>query len=138
MVEFNEQPTSTQKTLDATDAQEIYGLIKQFGDADKAFKNKQGSDLEPQHFPMVSKEADRLFKEMSKYASGKVVITPEQSHFDEETGEKIIDQEAVYYKLTTESDFKAQFSSDYLDVAEVYSDWKGNRTWTEIKNNTQQ
>lgn len=134
MVEFNTVPTSNQKPLDATDAQEIYGLIKQYGDADKAFKNKSGSALEPQHFPTVSKEADRLFKEMNRYASGNVVVTPEQSHFDEETGEKIIDQEAEYYTLSTESDFKAQFTSDLLDVNEVYNDWKGERTWTQIKN----
>lgn len=134
MVDFNEQPTSSTPELDASTAQEIYALIKQHGDIDKAYKNKGNSLYEPEHFKQVDKEADRLFNEMSRYANGNVLLEPEQSHFDEESGEKVIDSEAVYYALSTETDFKSQFSSDYLDVNTVYSDWKGDRTWTNIKN----
>jgi len=132
MVDFNLTPTSNQAELTAVDAQLIYGLIKEFGDADKAFKNKHGSDLEPQHFPIVSKEADRLFVEMSRYATGNVILEAEVSHFDVDSNEMVIDSPTVYYKLTTETDFKAQFTSDLLDVEEVYKDWKGSRTWAEI------
>lgn len=134
MVDFNESPTKSTPELDSTTAQEIYALIKEHGDADKAYKNKGNSDYEPEHFKQTNDEADRLFKEMNKYASGRVLLEEEESHYDEETGEKVIDKEAVYYELTTETDFKEQFSSEYLDVNEVYYDWKGDRTWSEIKN----
>lgn len=133
MVDFKLKPTSNQTELTELDAQLIYSLIKKYGDADNAFKKKTGSDLEPQHFALVSKEVDRLFADMNKYASGNVLLDPEVSHFDEVSGEKVIDSPAVYYKLTTETDFKSQFTSDLLDVSEVYKDWKGDRTWTEIK-----
>lgn len=133
-MEFKERPTSSTPEITAEIAGKVYDLIKQYGDADTAFKSQSDSAIDPEHFKTTDKEADRLFKEMNRYTSGDVLLEPEQYHFDEETGEKIIDSKAVYYTLTTERNFKAQFSSNLLDVAEVYTDWKGNRTWTQIKN----
>jgi len=133
MVEFKTAPTNSTSELTSEIASNVYSEIKSHGDADTAFKAQTDSSIDPEHFKTVNNEVDRLFSEMNKYASGNVLLEPEVSHFDEETGEKVVDSEAVYYKLTTETDFKSQFSSDYLDIAEVYNDWKGSRTWTEIK-----
>jgi len=138
MVDFTTKGGNSTPELTAEIAGNIYALIKQEGNADLAFKSQESSQYEPEHFKLVDKEVDRLFKEMNKYAYGRVLLEPEEYHFDEETGEKVIDSEAVYYNLTTETDFKNQFSSDILDVNTVYNDWKGDKTWTVIKTNTQQ
>jgi len=133
MVDFKEKPVCSTKELIPSVAKEIYLLIKQYGDSDSSFKEKGNSDYEPEHFKLVDKEIDKLFSDMTRYASGNVLLEPEVNHIDEITGEIIIDIPASYYVLTTETDFKKQFSSDYLDISIVYGDWKGDKTWTEIK-----
>ena len=132
-MDFTTKGGNSTPVLTSDIAGEIYALIKLEGNADLAFKNQENSQYEPEHFKEVDNEADRLFKEMNKYAYGRVLLEAEQSHYDEETGEKVIDSEAVYYSLTTETNFKSQFSSELLDVNTVYNDWKGDKTWTQIK-----
>ncbi len=45
------------------------------GDVDKAYKLKGNSDYEPEHFSQTAEEAERLFNEMNRYASGSVILT---------------------------------------------------------------
>lgn len=136
MINFNPEPTTSTPEITSEIAQVIYALIKEYGDADKAYKLKGNSDYEPKHFTETAQEAERLFNEMSLYASGGKILQEGTPEVYGEDGE--IETEAIpptYYTLTTEEDFKAQFSSDLLDVNTVYTDWKGDKTWTEIKNN---
>ena len=133
-----EAETKTEQ-ITKDDGMVIYNLIKSNPSLSPAqLINIDGNNYLYTSFKEVIDEKDRLFNEFSRYASGSVLLTPEEFHFDEETGEKVIDKKAVYYTLTTETDFKAQFNSDLLDVNEVYNDWKGSRTWTEIKSGEQQ
>ena len=120
-MEFTEQPTNSTPALTVEVAQTIYGLIKTYGSADKAYKLKGNSDYEPEHFSIVDKEIDRLVRELNEHKNGKL-ISAEVSHIDEETGEKVIGQEAVYYSYTTDEDLAEQVSSDYLDVSLIITD----------------
>lgn len=136
MINFNPEPTTSTPELTSEIAQAIYTLIKTHGDADKAYKLKGNSDYEPEHFTQTANEIERLFNEMNRYASGSVVLEAGTPATYNEEGE--IETEAVepvYFTPTTETNFKEQFSSDLLDVNIVYTDWKGDRTWTEIKTN---
>jgi len=120
-MEFKTQPTNSTPALTAEVAQEIYSLIKTYGSADRAYKDKGNSDYEPEHFSIVDKEIDRIVRELNEYKNGKL-ISAEVSHIDEETGEKVIDSEAVYYEYTTDEDLANQVSSDYLDVSLIITD----------------
>ena len=62
-MEFKTQPTNSTPALTAEVAQEIYGLIKTYGSADRAYKDKGNSDYEPEHFNIVDKEIDRIVRE---------------------------------------------------------------------------
>jgi hypothetical protein len=119
-MDFNEQPTNSTPALTAEIAGQVYNLIKQFGNADKAYKLKGDSLIDPEHFSLVDKEIDRIVKELREYKAGKL-LEAEESHFDEE-GNKVIDKEAVYYTYTTDEDLALQVSSDYLDVATIIED----------------
>jgi len=132
-MDFTIKPTNSTPELTSEVAQTIYAEIIEHGNADLAFKAQVDSAYEPEHFKLVDKEIDKLFSDMNRYSSGNVLVEPEVNHIDEITGEIIIDSPANYYILTTETDFKKQFSSDYLDISVVYGDWKGDKTWTEIK-----
>lgn len=135
MINFNPEPTTSTPELTSEVAQAIYALIKTHGDADKAYKLKGNSDYEPEHFTETVEEAERLFNEMSEYSNGKMIEEGTPAVYGEDGEIEVEAVEPTYYTLTTESDFKAQFSSDLLDVNEVYTDWKGDRTWKEIKTN---
>jgi hypothetical protein len=120
-MEFKTQPTNSTPALTAEIAGQVYNLIKQYGDADKAYKLKGDSVIDPEHFEAVDKEIDRIVRELNEYKNGKL-ISAEVSHIDEETGEKVIDSEAVYYEYTTDEDLANQVSSDYLDVSLIITD----------------
>jgi len=120
-MDFNEQPTNSTPALTAGIAGQVYELIKQFGNADNAYKLKGDSSIDPEHFVLVDKEIDRIVKELREYKAGKL-LEAEESHYDEETGEKVITKEAVYYEYTTDEDLAEQVSSDYLDVATIIED----------------
>ena len=120
-MDFNEQPTNSTPALTAEIAGQIYNLIKEHGDADKAYKLKGDSSIDPEHFVLVDKEIDRIVKELNEFKSGKL-LEAEEFHYDEETGEKVIDKEAVYYEYSTDEDLAEQVSSDYLDVATIIED----------------
>jgi hypothetical protein len=119
-MDFNAQPTNSTPALTAEIAGQVYELIKQFGDADKAYKLKSDSSIDPEHFSLVDKEIDRIVKELREYKAGKL-LEAEEFHFDEE-GNKVIDKEAVYYEYSTDEDLALQVSSDYLDVAAIIED----------------
>jgi hypothetical protein len=119
-MEFNEQPTNSTPALTAEIAGQVYNLIKQFGDADKAYKLKGHSLIDPEHFSLVDKEIDRIVRELREYKAGKL-LEAEEFHYDEE-GNKVIDKEAVYYTYTTDEDLALQVSSEYLDVMTIIED----------------
>jgi hypothetical protein len=119
-MDFNEQPTNSTPALTAEIAGQVYELIKQFGNADKAYKLKCDSSIDPEHFDLVDKELDRIVKELREYKAGKL-LEAEEFHFDEE-GNKVIDKEAVYYEYSTDEDLALQVSSDYLDVMTIIED----------------
>ena len=117
---FNEQPTNSTPELTSEIAGQVYNLIKEHGDADKAYKLKEDSSIDPEHFTAVDKEIDRIVRELNEFKNGKL-LEPEVSHYNEE-GEKVIDSEAVYYEYTTDEDLALQVSSDLLDVATIIED----------------
>ena len=119
-MDFNEQPINSTPALTAEIAGQVYALIKQYGDADKAYKMKGDSSIDPEHFVLTNAEADRIVKELNEFKNGKL-LSAEEYHYNEQ-GEKVVDKEAVYYKYTTDEDLIAQVSSDYLDVATILSD----------------
>jgi hypothetical protein len=119
-MDFNEQPTNSTPALTAEIAGQVYNLIKEYGDADKAYKLKGDSLIDPEHFSLVDKELDRIVKELREYKAGKL-LEAEESHFDEE-GNKVIDKEAVYYEYSTDEDLALQVSSEYLDVMTIIED----------------
>lgn len=119
-MDLNKQPTYSTPVLTAEIAQNVYDLIKQHGDADKAYKLKGHSLIDPEHFLAVDKEIDRIVKELRAFKNGKL-LEAEEFHFDEE-GNKIVDKEAVYYEYTTDEALAEQVSSDYLDVATIIED----------------
>ena len=131
-MEYTAQPTNSTPELTAVIAQAIYTKIKQYGTADSAFKNQSDSKYDPEHFEATDKEIDRIVKELNEYASGKI-ITPEEFHYDEETGEKIIDVEEERYVMTTETDLVAQVESELLDVKDILNDIEPNGIWDEFK-----
>lgn len=120
MINFNPEPTTSTPEITSEVAQAIYTLIKTHGDADKAYKLKGNSDYEPEHFTAVDREVDRIVRELNEFKAGKL-LQAEVSHIDE-SGEKVIDSEAVYYEYTTDEDLALQVSSDYLDVSLIITD----------------
>jgi hypothetical protein len=138
-MEFNEQPTNSTPALTAEIAGQVYDLIKQYGDADKAYKLKGDSSIDPEHFTAVDAEGDRLIGEINTLMSGGKVITPAVPAVVGEDGEITSEAvPAVYYEPTTEANLLAQLSSDLLDVEDVLDDQKGEMTWTQFKNSFSQ
>ena len=117
---FKEQPTNSTTELTSEIAGQVYDLIKEYGDADKAYKLKGDSAIDPEHFVAVSNEVDRIVRELNEFKNGKL-LQAEVSHYTEE-GEKVIDSEAVYYEYTTDEDLALQVSSDLLDVSTIIND----------------
>jgi len=120
-MEIKIQPTNSTEVLTAEIAQEIYSEILAHGNADLAVKHQANSERDPENFEKVNKEADRIVKELNEFKSGKL-LEAEEFHFDEESMEKVIDKEAVYYEYTTDADLIKQVSSELLDVATVLND----------------
>lgn len=122
------QTNNSTPELTKTIGNTLLNMIVQYGNSDLAFKNQPNSEYEPEHFKIIDKEIERLFKEINKLCSGTYLITPRQVHIDEETGETVVDQEAVYYTPSTKTDLKTMFESDYLDdtlVLRTFVEWKG-------------
>ena len=59
-MEFTEQPTNSTPALTAEVAQTIYGLIKTYGSADRAYKDKGNSDYE-MSFSIDGDGSDHIF-----------------------------------------------------------------------------
>ena len=74
----------------------IYGLMKTYGNADRAFKNQNNSEYDLSHFGIVDREIDRIFSLISSLLSGR------HKTADAETGE--MTSPVQYYVLTTEQD----------------------------------
>lgn len=109
-------PATTLPEITAEAAQEIFNLLKTQSLA--SAREANGSKYPLQFFYAVDKEFKRMAKEFNEWASGKV-IAPEVSHFDEETGEKVVDTPEVRYELTTETDLVSKVSSDILNSLDV-------------------
>lgn len=131
-MEYKTKPTSSIPELTSTIAKKVYSKIKEYGTADAAFKAQTDSAIEPEHFKMTNDEIDRIVKELREYASGKVIVA-EESHFDEETMEKVIDVEEVRYELTTENDLVSQVDSEYLSVLDILNDIEPDGIWDNFK-----
>jgi hypothetical protein len=131
---FKTEPTFSTPEITPEIAQSIYALIKEFGDADKAYKLKGNSDFEPEHFPIVEKEIERLASEINSRMSGSYLLEPAYPATYTEEGE--IDEEAVpavYYEATTKTKLIEDVSSDLLDVETLLDDLMGGETWTNYK-----
>jgi len=120
---FNDTPTYSTPALTAEIAQEVYRLIKEFGNKNDAYTKKGNSEIDAEHFDLVDKEIDRIVGQINLYKSGSVVLDAEVSHFDDE-GVKVIDSEAVYFTYTTDEALASAIASDYLDVATIINDIK--------------
>ena len=123
---INESKTSTPELLQQQGTI-IFNKIFELGSGDAAFKD-ESTNYEYTHIKKVEKETDRLFKLIEKLVLGKYVTQHEVAHYDEETGEKVIDTPKEYYKPTTKSNLKGMFASDYIndtDALEVFVTWKG-------------
>jgi len=116
-MDFNAQPTNSTPDLTAEIAGQVYVLIKQFGDADKAYKMKGDSAIDPEHFELVNKELDRIVSELYLYRNGSKLLN--SAVYDEE-GNLI--SEAVYYQYTTDEDLALQVTSEYLSVSIIIED----------------
>ena len=111
MINFNEQPTTSTAEITPVIAGEIYALIKEYGDADKAFKLKGNSDYEPEHFAIVQAELDRLGGLLASMKAGSYIIEPEYPAT--ETEEAV---PAVYLDPEDTKSFKNYLSSELLNI----------------------
>ena len=123
-------PVSDAPQITKSDAADIFELLKTRSLA--SARVASGSKYPLQFFYEVDNEFKRLQREFNEYMSGKL-LTPEVSHFDEETGEKVIDTPAVYYEATTETDLLAQVSSDLLDTKKVLNEIEPGGIWADFK-----
>jgi hypothetical protein len=112
--------------------QTIYDELKTFGSVNDAWKKKGHSNHSFKDYVAVADEVERVKKEINAYMSGGVLLQAEESHFDDESGEKVIDQEAVYYNPTTQTDLLEQIDTE-LDKADILSIMKDGLTWEEFK-----
>ena len=124
-------PVTPVRIITQAEAQEIFDLLKIQSLA--SAREAHGSKYPLQFFYAVDNEFKRMTKEFNEWASGKV-ITPEESHFDEETGEKVVDVAEVRYKLTTETDLVLKVSSDILDSLDVLNEIEPNGIWNDYVN----
>jgi len=135
MVDFTVKGNSGVPSLSSSEAQEVYSLIKEFGNADNAFKSQGNSAFYNKHFEIVDKEVDRLFNEMTCKLSGCFVVKEAVPPVYDEDGEVVSEGEPVeFFKVTTETAFKNSLSSDLLDTDEVYLDFKNGLSWSGLKN----
>jgi hypothetical protein len=124
-------PATTAPEITPEAAAEIFELLKTRSLA--SAREVHGSKYPLQFFYAVEAEFKRLQQEFTSYMGGKL-LEAEVSHFDEETGEKVVDSEAVYYVPTTETDLLAQVSSDLLDIKDVLNVIEPGGIWLDYKN----
>ena len=136
---IKKKPVKEELVVSASEAQKIYGYFKSGLDETQIFL-KYGLPITISAF--VKAEIKSLESQIISKMKGSYLLTGEESHFDEETGEKVVDVEAVYFKPTTEVALKNSISSDLLDVdllvtdVRVWSDGKPDEspTWVDYKN----
>ena len=92
-------------------------------DVSSSFSDKaHNSEYSFEEFIVVDKEAKRVQAEVDSKKAGTYILEvaiPVVKHFDEETGEEVIDSEAVpavYYVYTTDLKLKNSVTSE-LDVS---------------------
>jgi flagellar motor switch protein FliG len=125
-------PVSTTSELTPELAAEIFDKLKTASPTTVFTDPANDSKYDWDHVQAVVDEFKQMVKEFNEWASGKV-ITPEESHFDEETGEKVVDVEEVRYELTTETDLISKVNSDILDSKKVLNEIEPNGLWNEYK-----
>ena len=111
MINYKEKPTFSTPEITPEIAQTIYGLIKKYGDADSAYKQKGNSDYEPEHFDKVQEELNRLGNQILQMKSGSYVI---------EAGYPATEKEeavpAIYLDPEKPELFKNYLTSELLDI----------------------
>ena len=122
-MDFIQTPTNTTPQLTEQIAQDIYNLIKLYGNSDLAYKLKGNSNYEPEHFPIVDKEIDSIISQINTLASGQFLIQEEVNHVDELTEELVIDTPAEYFTPTDKESFVAMLSSNLLDPSVLLQDY---------------
>ena len=122
-MDFTQTPTNTTPELTEQIAQDIYNLIKLYGNSDLAYKLKDNSNYEPEHFPIVDKEIDSVISQINVLASGHFLIQAEMNHIDETTGELVIDTPAEYFTPTDKESFVAMLNSNLLDPSILLQDY---------------
>ena len=123
MINFKQEPTFSTKEITSEIASDIYALIKTYGDADSAYKEKGNSDIEPEHFKIVNDELQRLASEISLMKSGGKILEPAYPATYKEDGE--IDEEevpAVYLDGSVKENLVPYLSSELLDINQVLTD----------------
>lgn len=124
MIDFNKKPTTSTPKITSKVAKEIYDLIKEYGDADKAYKMKGNSDYEPEHFKEVEIEAEKVMADITLLKSGTKVIKDAEYSVNEKTGEIVITKEAEYFVAKDDLDVLSQLSSKLLDCEQILIDSK--------------
>ena len=133
-MDFTIKPTNSTPALTVEVAQLIYNSIVLNGNADLAFKAQSDSSLEPEHFPLVDKEGMKIMNEIQSKFNGSFLLEAKIPATYDEEGEILTEEvPAVYYQVTTETVLKNSLSSDMLDTDIVYNDFKGSKTFTELK-----
>ena len=122
-MDFTKIPTNITPELTKPIAQEIYDLIKQYGNCDLAYKLKGNSNYEPEHFIIVDKECDLIVSQINILASCQFLIQEQISHIDEMTGELVIDTPVEYFTPTDIPSFIAMLNSDLLDPSVLLQDY---------------
>lgn len=124
MINFNPEPTTSTQPITSEIAQEIYVLIKEFGDVDKAYKMKGNSDYEPEHFAQTNNELERLVGLISTMKSDAYIIEPAYpAEYDEEGNVTAEEVPAVYLDGSSKANLLPYLSSELLDVEVVLNDF---------------
>ena len=123
-------PVQTEEVLTPEVATIIFDKLKTASPT-TAFTSQENSEYPFSFFVEVLDEFNRLHKEFTSYMSGKL-LTPEVATYTDE-GEKVVEQPAVYYVPTTETDLLAQVESDLLDKKDVLNEIEPGGIWENYK-----
>ncbi len=120
---FKTEPTFSTPEITPEIAQAIYGMIKEYGDADSAYKSKGNSDYEPEHFEIVDKELERLVNQLNSMKSGSYIIEPAYpAVYDDEGNITEEAVEAVYLDAEATDTYTNYLTSELLNVETLIAD----------------
>ena len=99
------KPTTSTVELNSIIAMQIYQGILASGNADLCFKHQSNSIWDNENIKIVDKEVDKVISEIKQLLSTDII----------------------------ETSLKSQLTSDLLTTNTVYIDFKGSKTYTELK-----